>query len=79
VAGIQIWRTSRIKVWWFTNLPDPSEPARGSLAGPGTGQWRQRLTGLFAGAHLLAATNADRVGRSRGGVRGGGGCGCAGW
>ncbi len=52
------------EVWWFANVPEPEEPARGSLASIGTGQWRQRLTSLFAGdagpaARLIEATGHD--------------------
>lgn len=36
------------EVWWFANLPRPDEPARGSLAGIGTGEWKRRLTDTFA-------------------------------
>ena len=49
------------EVWWFANVPEPGEPARGALASIGTSQWRQRLTSLFAGdagpaARLIEAT-----------------------
>lgn len=52
------------EVWWFANVPEPTEPARGSLIGTSTSQWRQRLTGLFAGdagpaAELIRATGHD--------------------
>ncbi len=52
------------EVWWFANLPQPSEPARGSLASIGTSQWRQRLTSLFAddagpATRLIQATAHD--------------------
>ncbi|NEB74633.1 FAD-dependent monooxygenase [Streptomyces sp. SID14478] len=36
------------EVWWFVNLPRPSEPARGELEGTGAEQWRSHLTELFA-------------------------------
>jgi 2-polyprenyl-6-methoxyphenol hydroxylase-like FAD-dependent oxidoreductase len=36
------------EVWWFANLPEPREPAKGTLAGTDTAQWRQRLLDLFA-------------------------------
>ncbi len=49
------------EVWWFANLPQPNEPARGSLAGIGTDVWRRRLIELFAddagpAARLIQAT-----------------------
>jgi 2-polyprenyl-6-methoxyphenol hydroxylase-like FAD-dependent oxidoreductase len=52
------------EVWWFANLPEPNEPARGSLASISTSQWRQRLTSLFAddagpAARLIQATAHD--------------------
>jgi 2-polyprenyl-6-methoxyphenol hydroxylase-like FAD-dependent oxidoreductase len=52
------------EVWWFANVPEPAEPARGSLTSIGTGQWRQRLSGLFAAdvgpaSQLIPATNHD--------------------
>jgi 2-polyprenyl-6-methoxyphenol hydroxylase-like FAD-dependent oxidoreductase len=52
------------EVWWFANVPQPDEPARGSLAGISTDQWRQRLTALFAGdagpaTQLIQATSHD--------------------
>jgi FAD-dependent urate hydroxylase len=52
------------EVWWFANVPEPKEPARGSLASISTGQWRQRLTILFAGdagpaTRLIQATAHD--------------------
>jgi 2-polyprenyl-6-methoxyphenol hydroxylase-like FAD-dependent oxidoreductase len=37
------------EVWWFANLPQPDEPARGSLAAISTDEWRRRLIELFAG------------------------------
>lgn len=36
------------EVWWFANVPEPSEPARGSLGAVTSSQWRQRLISLFA-------------------------------
>jgi 2-polyprenyl-6-methoxyphenol hydroxylase-like FAD-dependent oxidoreductase len=36
------------EVWWFANVPQPDEPARGSLAGIDTDEWRRRLIALFA-------------------------------
>lgn len=36
------------EVWWFANLPEPREPAKGTLAGIDSAQWRQRLLDLFA-------------------------------
>jgi 2-polyprenyl-6-methoxyphenol hydroxylase-like FAD-dependent oxidoreductase len=36
------------EVWWFANVPQPEEPARGSLDGVSTEQWRNQLLGLFA-------------------------------
>ncbi len=52
------------EVWWFANVPEPGEPARGSLAAISTGQWRQRLVGLFAddagpATRLIEATSHD--------------------
>jgi 2-polyprenyl-6-methoxyphenol hydroxylase-like FAD-dependent oxidoreductase len=32
------------EVWWFANVPEPEEPARGSLAIISASQWQQRLT-----------------------------------
>ena len=36
------------EVWWFANVPQSDEPARGSLAHIGTDEWKRRLIGLFA-------------------------------
>jgi FAD-dependent urate hydroxylase len=36
------------EVWWFANVPEANEPARGALAGVATDAWRRRLTELFA-------------------------------
>jgi 2-polyprenyl-6-methoxyphenol hydroxylase-like FAD-dependent oxidoreductase len=36
------------EVWWFANVPQPDEPARGSLARIGTDEWKRRLTDMFA-------------------------------
>jgi FAD-dependent urate hydroxylase len=52
------------EVWWFANVPQPDEPARGSLAGIGTDTWRRRLIELFAGdagpaAQLVEATTHE--------------------
>jgi FAD-dependent urate hydroxylase len=52
------------EVWWFANVPEPGEPARGALASTGTSAWRQRLTSLFAGdagpaTRLIEATAHD--------------------
>jgi len=52
------------EVWWFANVPEPAEPARGSLTSISTRQWQQRLTGLFAGdagpaTELIQATGHD--------------------
>jgi FAD-dependent urate hydroxylase len=52
------------EVWWFANVPQPAEPARGSLATIGTSQWRQRLASLFAddvgpATELIQATAHD--------------------
>src|SRR6266487_4901023 len=52
------------EVWWFANVPEPHEPARGSLASISTSQWRQRLTSLFAddagpATRLIQATSHD--------------------
>ncbi len=37
------------EVWWFANPPRADEPSRAELAATGTEQWREMLTGLFAG------------------------------
>jgi 2-polyprenyl-6-methoxyphenol hydroxylase-like FAD-dependent oxidoreductase len=52
------------EVWWFANVPQPEEPARGSLAGIGSEEWRRRLIELFAGdagpaARLIQATTHE--------------------
>ncbi|SRR6266536_783286 len=52
------------EVWWFANVPEPAEPARGSLASISTSQWQQRLTSLFAddagpATRLIRATAHD--------------------
>ncbi|HEX9357241.1 MAG TPA: NAD(P)/FAD-dependent oxidoreductase [Streptosporangiaceae bacterium] len=52
------------EVWWFANVPEPTEPARGSLTTIGTSEWRQRLTALFAddagpAVQLIQATSHD--------------------
>ncbi|MFD6885481.1 FAD-dependent monooxygenase [Streptomyces sp. NPDC059957] len=36
------------EVWWFANLPRPTEPAPGELENISSGQWRRLLTDLFA-------------------------------
>jgi len=36
------------EVWWFANVPEPREPARGALASVSSEEWRQRLLDLFA-------------------------------
>ena len=36
------------EVWWFANVPEPQEPARGSLATIGSDDWRRRLVELFS-------------------------------
>jgi 2-polyprenyl-6-methoxyphenol hydroxylase-like FAD-dependent oxidoreductase len=46
------------------NLPEPEEPARGSLGSISTSQWRQRMTTLFAddagpATQLIQATTHD--------------------
>jgi 2-polyprenyl-6-methoxyphenol hydroxylase-like FAD-dependent oxidoreductase len=52
------------EVWWFANVPRPVEPARGSLAGVGTDEWRRRLVELFAddvgpASRLIQATDHE--------------------
>ena len=52
------------EVWWFANVPQPDEPARGSLASISTDEWRRRLMGLFAddagpAARLVEATTHE--------------------
>lgn len=52
------------EVWWFANVPQPNEPARGSLAAISTDEWRQQLIELFAGdagpsTKLIQATTHD--------------------
>jgi len=52
------------EVWWFANVPQPDEPARGSLAGIGTDTWRRQLIELFAGdagpaSRLIEATTHE--------------------
>jgi 2-polyprenyl-6-methoxyphenol hydroxylase-like FAD-dependent oxidoreductase len=52
------------EVWWFANVPQAGEPARGELAGIGTAEWHRRLAGLFAmdagpAAGLISATKHD--------------------
>ena len=37
------------EVWWFANVPQASEPARGELQATDPEEWRRRLLGLFAG------------------------------
>jgi FAD-dependent urate hydroxylase len=54
------------EVWWFANVPEPSEPGRGSPASISTSQWRQQLTSLFAddagpATRLIEATSHDLV------------------
>jgi 2-polyprenyl-6-methoxyphenol hydroxylase-like FAD-dependent oxidoreductase len=36
------------EVWWFANVPQSDEPARGALAGRDTEAWRRQLLALFA-------------------------------
>ena len=36
------------EVWWFANVPQPREPARGEVQAIDPEEWRQRLLGLFA-------------------------------
>jgi FAD-dependent urate hydroxylase len=36
------------EVWWFANLPEPQEPARGRLATVSVKAWRERLLRTFA-------------------------------
>jgi FAD-dependent urate hydroxylase len=52
------------EVWWFANVPQPNEPARGSLVAIGTDEWRRRLIELFAddagpATRLIQATSHD--------------------
>jgi 2-polyprenyl-6-methoxyphenol hydroxylase-like FAD-dependent oxidoreductase len=52
------------EVWWFANVPSPTEPARGSLTGISTEEWRRRLVELFAGdagpaTRLIQATTHE--------------------
>lgn len=54
------------EVWWFANVPQPEEPARGALTGIDTEDWRQRLMELFqddAGpaSRLIRATDHELV------------------
>jgi FAD-dependent urate hydroxylase len=54
------------EVWWFANVPQAGEPARGELAGVGTAEWQRRLADLFAmdagpAAGLISATKHDLV------------------
>lgn len=54
------------EVWWFANLPQPTEPARGSLADTSSDEWRQRLITVFAddagpAVQLIQATPHDLV------------------
>ncbi len=54
------------EVWWFANVPQPDEPARGSLAGIGTDEWQRRLLELFAddagpATRLIEATSHELV------------------
>jgi len=55
------------EVWWFANVPEPSEPDRGSLTSVNTSQWRKRLTALFAddagpATKIIDATSHDLSG-----------------
>jgi 2-polyprenyl-6-methoxyphenol hydroxylase-like FAD-dependent oxidoreductase len=55
------------EVWWFANVPQPDEPARGSLAGISTDSWRRQLAELFAddagpAARLVDATTHELEG-----------------
>lgn len=36
------------EVWWFANVPQPREPARGEVQAIDPEEWRQRLLSLFA-------------------------------
>lgn len=52
------------EVWWFANVPEAHEPARGALADISTDAWRRRLMGLFAddagpATRLIQATPHD--------------------
>ena len=54
------------EVWWFANVPQPREPARGSLAAISTEEWKRRLLELFAqdagpAARLIGATGDELV------------------
>ena len=42
------------EVWWFANVPQPREPARGEVQAIDPEEWRQRLLGLFADDACLA-------------------------
>ena len=52
------------EVWWFANVPQPTEPARGSLAATSTDKWKRHLIKLFAddagpAVRLIQATPHD--------------------
>lgn len=52
------------EVWWFANVPQPTEPARGSLAATSSDEWRRHLIKLFAddagpAVRLIQATPHD--------------------
>jgi FAD-dependent urate hydroxylase len=54
------------EVWWFANVPQSQEPARGALAAVGTDEWRRRLLGLYAedagpAAPLIESTDHELV------------------
>lgn len=51
------------EVWWFANVPRPSEPARGEVEAEPTEAWRDRLLELFAddigpGVELVTASES---------------------
>lgn len=52
------------EVWWFANMPQPTEPVRSSLAATSSDEWRRRLMTLFAddagpAVRLIQATAHD--------------------
>lgn len=52
------------EVWWFANVPQPTEPARDSLAATSADDWKRRLIKLFAddagpAIRLIQATPHD--------------------
>jgi 2-polyprenyl-6-methoxyphenol hydroxylase-like FAD-dependent oxidoreductase len=54
------------EVWWFANVPQSNEPARGELANIDTAEWHRRLADLFApdlgpAAGLISATTHELI------------------